>query len=100
MSPTNPYRFGVPVQDDGEFFGREAASLEARMLLGGRRPNGHLEICGPKRTGKTSLLHRIHKEFTQISPDLLGVYLDSKSCDRTDLSFAQHLCQALARAAR
>jgi hypothetical protein len=99
MSRTNPYRFGSPAQEDGEFFGREAVSREAHMLLGDRRPNGHLQICGPKRSGKTSLLLRIRKELTGASPALVCVYMDSKSCDRTELGFAQSLCEALVRVA-
>jgi hypothetical protein len=97
VSRINPYRFGIPAREDGEFFGREAALQEAHMLLGDRRPNGHLEICGPKRTGKSSLLQRIRHEFMKTSSDLLCVYLDSKSCDQTNLGFAQSLCQALER---
>ena len=61
MIAHNPYPFGVPVWQDGEFFGRESLLLEASMLLGDRRPTAHLQIWGPKRIGKTSLLHRIRQ---------------------------------------
>jgi AAA domain len=100
VTRTNPYRFGSPAKEVGDFFGRAAALQEAMMLLGTRWPNGHLEVWGPKRSGKTSLLHRIRAAFTEASPDLVCVYLDSKSCDGTHVGFAQSVCQALARQAK
>ncbi|MGD2088654.1 MAG: AAA-like domain-containing protein [Candidatus Aminicenantes bacterium] len=72
----NPYTVGQPLKgDDPHYFGREDAYdfIDKNITAPG---NGHIIVYGLRRTGKTSILHRIEsKGFTdqRLVPVTLGI---------------------------
>ncbi|MBC8350559.1 MAG: hypothetical protein H8E66_01145 [Planctomycetes bacterium] len=69
----SPYIVGSPVSEPGQFFGRSdfRRSVETDLL---RTPSGHIEICGPRRMGKTSLLQFTRKLITDSVPNAITVF--------------------------
>ncbi len=75
----NPYIAGAPVLSDSMFFGRRSLLRQILNTL----HNNSLMICGERRIGKTSFLHRLHAvlpdvddneyEFIPVLIDLQGV---------------------------
>jgi ligand-binding sensor domain-containing protein len=58
----NPYITNVPVSDPKMFFGRQEI---LNQIVNGIHLN-NFAVCGPKRIGKTSLLHRLAAELCQM----------------------------------
>lgn len=58
----NPYVANVPVSDPKMFFGRQEI---LNQIVNGIHLN-NFAVCGPKRIGKTSLLHRLAAELRQM----------------------------------
>jgi ligand-binding sensor domain-containing protein len=58
----NPYVANVPVKDPKLFFGRD--DILGQIVNGVDRNN--FAVCGPKRIGKTSLLHRLATALEQL----------------------------------
>lgn len=56
----NPYTIGVPVEDDGAFFGREELFESVRAYLLEKAPV--TVIRGQRRIGKSSVLRRIERQ--------------------------------------
>lgn len=71
----NPYIAGAPVRNPKMFFGREQLLQKIVNTL----HNNSLMIYGPRRIGKTSLLHQLKQQLEQI-PDreyfFVPVYID------------------------
>lgn len=71
----NPYIAGAPVRNPRMFFGREALLQKIINTL----HNNSLMIYGPRRIGKTSLLHQLKQKLEQ-TPDreyfFVPVYID------------------------
>lgn len=70
VSKYNPYIAGAPVLNEKMFFGRENLLRQVLAAL----PNNSLMLHGPRRIGKTSLLHQLKKRLEQ-QPDADYVYL-------------------------
>lgn len=71
----NPYIAGAPVRNEKMFYGRE--KLLQRVL--NTLPNNSLMLHGPRRIGKTSLLHQLQKRLeTNTAPerDYVPVFID------------------------
>jgi hypothetical protein len=62
----SPFVVGPPVTTPRQFFGRER-ELNRIFGLWRRFPLQHMAVIGPKRSGKTSLLHYV-KNITQTTP--------------------------------
>lgn len=75
VSKYNPYIAGAPVRNEKMFFGRE--TLVRRLI--NNLHNNSLMIHGPRRIGKTSLLHQLKKKLEN-EPDreyeYVPVYID------------------------
>jgi hypothetical protein len=63
----NPYKVGRAIQSPKDFYGRED---EMRQLMGSLYSGGHADFLlrGPRRMGKTSMLHMIEQAL--LSPEL------------------------------
>lgn len=74
----NPYTFGVPVSDQGKFFGREA-ELQRIFDTLETVPRGQKQdivVLGPRRIGKSSLLRRLVQLLNEANRDFVPVYID------------------------
>lgn len=67
--PFSPFIVGPPITQPRRFFGRDP---ELQRIFGWwrRRPLQNVAIVGPKRSGKTSLLHYLH-QITRTDPSQL-----------------------------
>jgi hypothetical protein len=67
--PFSPFIVGPPITHPRHFFGREP---ELQRIFGWwrRQPLQNVAIVGPKRSGKTSLLHYLHQITRTPSPQL------------------------------
>lgn len=65
----SPFIAGPPITQPGQFFGRER-EVKRLFNLWRQRPLQNAAIIGPRRSGKTSLLHYL-KTITLTPPDLL-----------------------------
>jgi DNA-binding SARP family transcriptional activator len=66
-SPSQPFIAGPPITHPGHFFGRQR-ELKRLCNLVKRLPLQNGAIIGPRRSGKTSLLHYL-KSISQLPPD-------------------------------
>lgn len=70
----NPYAAGFPVSVPGSFYGRSALLMEIEHKISmGRR----IVLCGQRRIGKTSLLHRLEERLK--GQDYLPIYFSVES---------------------
>jgi uncharacterized RDD family membrane protein YckC len=72
----NPYLAGLPVRDPAGFFGRTDVIAQIARHLDTPGVNSVI-IHGARRTGKTSLLHRLR--HGALGDDCLAVYVDLQS---------------------
>jgi hypothetical protein len=78
----NPYIAGAPVLNEKMFFGRN--DLLRRIL--NALPNNSLMLYGPRRIGKTTLLHQLRKKLEQSTDSqhrFFPVYSDLQGVDET-----------------
>ncbi len=92
----NPYIAGAPVLNEKMFFGREA--LLQRIL--NALPNNSLMLHGPRRIGKTTLLHQLRKKLEQTEDAqhrFFPVYIDLQGVDevRFFAAMAMDIAEAL-----
>ncbi len=71
----NPYIAGAPVRNEKMFYGREKLLQRLTNTL----PNNSLMLHGPRRIGKTSLLHQLQKRLETLALpeyDYVPVFID------------------------
>ena len=90
----NPYIAGAPVRNEKMFYGRE--KLLQRVL--NTLPNNSLMLHGPRRIGKTSLLHQLQKRLeTNTAPerDYVPVFIDLQGVreERFFHTLMQDICE-------
>ncbi|MBI1879121.1 MAG: hypothetical protein HYR94_13025, partial [Chloroflexi bacterium] len=93
----NPYIANVPVKDPKMFFGREDI---LRQIINGIHHN-NFAVCGPKRIGKTSLLHQVEAALPKLDDTpyaLRPVMLSLHGV--AEANFFQTLARAIARQSR
>lgn len=96
-SKYNPYIAGAPVVNEKMFFGREP--LLQRILH--TIHNNSILICGPRRIGKTSLQHQLHKRLENLDDPAFAffpVYIDLQGVHERSFfaSMMQDIVEALA----
>lgn len=60
MAESNPFTFGPMITDPQRFIGRRAELAIITARLNGSQPQGSA-IVGPRRIGKSSLLHYLYQ---------------------------------------
>lgn len=98
----NPYRPDHPVTEDSAYFGHRFRRREAlnKLRVPKDRPE-NLQIWGPPRMGKTSLLKWIIRQIPSRRPDLLHIYWSAESCEGVDSAgFFSELYRRLAKEAQ
>lgn len=91
----NPYIAGAPVRNEKMFYGREQLLQRLMNTL----PNNSLMLHGPRRIGKTSLLHQLKKRLesgAQPEYDYVPVFIDLQGVreERFFFTLAQDILEA------
>lgn len=77
--PPNPYVVGPPIRSRDGFFGRREELDQIASVIGGPTQQGVVLLEGERRTGKTSILHRVPDRLTA---DTLAVHVNLQSLGR------------------
>jgi len=93
----NPYVFGVPVREPGDFFGR---GEQLRAIFEALAKTESVSVVGERRSGRTSLLFHLMSEVAQQrygfdTDGFVFVYLDPQLGIRDPAQFFRELADAL-----